>query len=97
MELESGHQSSFCDDAIVTGTFAALCAITPTFHGEGWVQVNGLAEIVSLPRAFDMLVYLRRQVYGEHKNWSEFHERMIREKRVIIRIDIESVGPKVRG
>lgn len=76
---------------------AALCAITPAFHGEGWVQVNGLAEIVSLPRAFDMLVYLQRQVYGEHKNWSEFHDRMIREKRVIIRIDIESVGPKVRG
>jgi hypothetical protein len=40
---------------------------------------------------------LQRQVYGEHKSWPEFHERMVREKRVIIRITIESVGPKVRG
>ena len=76
---------------------AALCAITTTFHGEGWVQINGTAEVISLPYALDTLVYLQRQAYGEHKNWPEFHERMVREKRVVIRIDIESVGPKVRG
>lgn len=76
---------------------AALCAITTSFHGEGWVQINGSAKIISLPDALDTLIYLHRQAYGEHKNWPEFHERMVREKRVIIRIDIESVGPKVRG
>jgi len=76
---------------------AALCAFTDKFHGEGWVQVNGVAEIVSLPRALETLVYLQRQVYGEHKNWPEFHARMAREKRVIIRIAIESSGPRVRG
>jgi PPOX class probable F420-dependent enzyme len=76
---------------------AALCAITSSFHGEGWVQINGPAEIISLPEALDTLVYLHRQAYGEHKSWPEFHERMAREKRVIIRIEIESVGPKVRG
>jgi PPOX class probable F420-dependent enzyme len=76
---------------------AALCAFSQTFHGEGWVQVSGKAEIISLPEALDTLVYLQRQAYGEHKSWSEFHERMVREKRVIIRITIESVGPKVRG
>ena len=76
---------------------AALCAFTSSFHGEGWVQVNGSAEIVSLPHALDTLVHLQRQVYGEHKSWPEFHERMAREKRVIIRITIENVGPKVRG
>jgi PPOX class probable F420-dependent enzyme len=76
---------------------AALCAITTTFHGEGWVQINGTAEVISLPHALDTLIDLQRQVYGEHKNWPEFHERMVRERRVVIRIDIESVGPKVRG
>jgi PPOX class probable F420-dependent enzyme len=76
---------------------AALCAITPTFHGEGWVQINGTAAIISLPHALDTLVDLQRQVYGEAASWPAFHERMAREKRVIIRIDIESVGPKVRG
>jgi hypothetical protein len=45
----------------------------------------------------DTLVYLQRQVYGEHKSWPEFHERMAREKRVIIRIAIDTAGPQVRG
>lgn len=76
---------------------AALCTFTERFHGGGWVQVNGAAEIISLPQALDSLVYLQRQVYGEYKNWPEFHERMAREKRVIICIRIESVGPTVRG
>ncbi|HLN87490.1 MAG TPA: TIGR03618 family F420-dependent PPOX class oxidoreductase [Candidatus Limnocylindrales bacterium] len=76
---------------------AALCAFSNNFHGEGWVQVNGTAEIISLPQALNTLVYLQRQAYGEHKSWPEFHERMEREKRVIIRISIESFGPKVRG
>lgn len=76
---------------------AALCAITSSFHGEGWVQINGSAKIISLPDALDLLVFLYRQAYGEHKRWAEFHERMAREKRVIIRIDIENVGPKTRG
>jgi len=76
---------------------AAVCTFTDHFHGGGWVQVNGAAEIISLPRALETLVYLQRQVYGEHKSWPEFHERMGREKRVIICISIESVGPTVRG
>jgi PPOX class probable F420-dependent enzyme len=76
---------------------AALCAFTANFHGGGWTQINGTAEIISLPQALDTLVYLQRQVYGEHKSWAEFHQRMAREKRVIIRISIESYGPRVRG
>jgi len=76
---------------------AALCVFSESFHGGGWVQVSGKAEIISLPQALETLVYLQHQVYGEHKSWSEFHERMAREKRVIIRIDIESCGPTIRG
>lgn len=76
---------------------AALCAITPSFHGEGWVQINGAATIVSMPEALDDLIALHRQAYGEHKSWPDFHQRMIRERRVIIRIAVESVGPRVRG
>jgi PPOX class probable F420-dependent enzyme len=76
---------------------AALCVFTPNFHGGGWAQINGSAEIISLPQALETLVELQRQAYGEHKSWSEFHERMARERRVIIRITIETFGPKVRG
>ena len=75
----------------------ALCVFTETFHGGGWVQVNGNAEIISLPDALDSLVYLQRQVYGEHKSWAEFHARMVRELRLVIRFAIESVAPLRRG
>jgi hypothetical protein len=43
------------------------------------------------------LVHLQHQVYGEHKNWPDFHARMVRERRVIIRFAIESVAPLRRG
>ncbi|MDH3442584.1 MAG: PPOX class F420-dependent oxidoreductase [Deltaproteobacteria bacterium] len=76
---------------------AAVCVFAPSFHGEGWVQVNGTAEIISRPEAINSLIYLYRQVYGEHKSWEEFYQRMERERRVIIRITIESVGPRRRG
>jgi PPOX class probable F420-dependent enzyme len=76
---------------------AAVCAFTNEFHGEGWVQINGSAEIVSLPDAIDTLVYLERQAKGENRDWPSFHQRMAREKRVIIRISIDDVGPKRRG
>ena len=59
---------------------AAVRTFTPNFHGGGWLQVNGSAEIVSLSVALGTPVYLQRQVYGEHESWPEFRERMVREK-----------------
>ena len=76
---------------------ASLCAFTAAFHGGGWVQINGTAAIISLPAAMRSLMFLQRQVYGEHKNWSEFEDRMKRERRVIIRISLDTVGPTQRG
>ena len=76
---------------------ASLCTFTASFHGGGWVQVNGTASVISLPDAMDWLIYLQRQVYGEHKSWPEFGERMERERRVVIRIAVESVAPVRRG
>ena len=76
---------------------ASLCAFTAAFHGEGWVQVNGTAEIISLPQAMEPLIFLQRQVYDEHKHWNEFRQRMERERRVVIRITINTVGPMLRG
>ena len=93
----SSRETAFKVNNLRRDPRAALCAISRSFHGEGWVQINGSAEIISLPRALETLVYLQRQAYGEHKTWPEFHERMAREKRVIIQITIESVGPTVRG
>ena len=93
----SSRETAYKANNLRRDSRAALCAFTPSFHGGGWAQINGTAAIISLPQALETLVYLQRQAYGEHKSWPEFHERMTREKRVIIRIAIESFGPRVRG
>jgi PPOX class probable F420-dependent enzyme len=64
------------------------------YSGSKFVQIHGSAEIVDQPEAMDTLVYWYKQVRGEHKNWDEYKKQMQDEKRVIIRVTIEKVGPK---
>ncbi|MGH7771728.1 MAG: TIGR03618 family F420-dependent PPOX class oxidoreductase [Candidatus Binatia bacterium] len=67
------------------------------FSGSRYVQLHGTAEIISQPQAMDLLIYWHRQVRGEHPNWDEYREKMREEQRVVIRINIENVGPQQRG
>ena len=64
------------------------------YSGSKFVQIHGSAEIVDQPEAMDTLVYWYKQVRGEHKNWDEYKKQMQDEKRVIIRVTIEKVGPQ---
>jgi len=75
----------------------SLLVFGEQFHGSGYVQIHGTAEIISQPEAIDLLIHWRRQVYGEHPNWDEYREKMKEERRVILRIQIERVGPNRRG
>jgi len=64
------------------------------YSGSKFVQIHGEAEIIDQPEAMDTLIYWHKQVRGEHKNWDEYREQMKNEKRVIIRVAIEKVGPQ---
>jgi len=75
---------------------ASLCVFTDTFFGE-WVQVEGNAEVISLPDAMDLLVEYYRRVSGEHPDWDDYRAAMIRDRRVIARITITRAGPDVSG
>ena len=70
---------------------------TDVFHGSSWIQINGKAEVLSLPKAMEPLVDWNRRVKAEHSNWSEYRETMKRQRRVLIRITIESAGPDRKG
>ncbi|WP_219505048.1 PPOX class F420-dependent oxidoreductase [Nonomuraea ceibae] len=72
----------------------AVCAFTDGFFGE-WVQVEGAAEIVSLPEAMDDLVAYYRGISGEHPDWDDYREAMRRERRVVMRITLDRAGPDV--
>ena len=75
---------------------ASLCVFVDEFTGP-WVQVNGNAEIVSLPEAMEPLVEYYRQVAGEHPDWDDYRRAMQRDQRVLIRLTIESAGPDLKG
>ena len=75
---------------------ASLCVFVDKFFGE-WLQVDGDAEIVSLPEAMEPLVDYYRQLGGEHPDWDEYREAMRQERRVLIRITIDRAGPTVSG
>ncbi len=76
---------------------ASLCVFTEAFHGLGWVQVNGKAEVISLPEAMEFLMDWHRRVKGEHQNWDDYKKTMEKQRRVILRIEIESAGPERKG
>lgn len=75
---------------------AVICGITRRFFGE-WVVIRGSAEVVSLPEAMELLVDYFRRLSGEHDDWDEYREAMRRQQRVLVRIDIEDVGPTAKG
>ena len=64
------------------------------YSGSKFVQIHGTAEIIELPDAMDMLIYWYKQIRGEHKNWDEYKTKMADEKRAIIRVKMEKVGPQ---
>jgi PPOX class probable F420-dependent enzyme len=74
----------------------SLAAFTDAFFG-AWVQVEGTAEIIELPEAMDLLVDYYRRVSGEHSDWDEYRAAMERDRRVVIRFEIDRAGPNVSG
>jgi hypothetical protein len=66
------------------------------FYGQ-WVQLDGVATIVSLPEAMEPLVAYYRQLSGEHPDWGEYRDAMQRERRCLMRIRVTRAGPDVSG
>ncbi|MEX0875073.1 MAG: PPOX class F420-dependent oxidoreductase [Actinomycetota bacterium] len=71
---------------------ASLCFLSDGFFGD-WIQVDGTAELISLPDAMDLLIEYYRLLSGTHEDWDDYRAAMEREKRLIIRITIERAGP----
>jgi hypothetical protein len=76
--------------------WASVCVFNDGFFGE-WVQAEGPTTIDSLPEAMEALVRYYRLVTGEHPNWDEYRAAMQRDRRVLLRIRLERVGPSREG
>ena len=70
--------------------------VSDGFFGR-WVQVEGAAEVISLPDAMDLLIDYYRRTAGEHPDWPDYRAAMERERRVIVRVSIDRAGPDVSG
>ena len=75
---------------------AALCVYSDNFFGP-WIQLDGTTEIVSLPDAMDGLVDYYRRISGEHPDWDDYQRAMVDQRRVLIRLAIDNVGPTHAG
>lgn len=74
----------------------SVCFLKNQFFG-GHVQVDGTAEVVSLPDAMELLIDYYKQLSGDHPDWDDYRAAMEREKRCVIRVTIERAGPDIFG
>jgi PPOX class probable F420-dependent enzyme len=60
-----------------------------------WIQVDGTATIVGGEEAIEPLVDYYRRLAGEHPDWDEYRQAMRDQHRVLLRISIERVSPRL--
>jgi PPOX class probable F420-dependent enzyme len=65
--------------------------------GDAWVQVDGTAEVLDMPAALDGLVEYYRVIAGEHPDWAEYREAMVRQGKSLIRVTSTRWGPIATG
>ena len=76
--------------------WAQACIFTNGFFGQ-WLFFEGTAQVVSLPEAMDPLIDYYKRFPDENPDWDDYGERMERERRVLIRIELERAGPDRQG
>ncbi|MFD2764366.1 PPOX class F420-dependent oxidoreductase [Micromonospora eburnea] len=74
----------------------SACVLSDEWNGP-WVQVDGTAEVLDLPEALEPLVEYFRSISGEHPDWDEYRQAMVRQGKSLIRITIDAWGPIATG
>lgn len=74
----------------------SIVVLSDDFDGP-WVQVEGTAEVLDVPEAVEGLVEYFRCIAGEHSDWDEYREAMLRQGKSLIRITPTSWGPVATG
>jgi PPOX class probable F420-dependent enzyme len=96
MVVVSTRQTAMKTKNVRRETWCSLCVFTDAFYGP-FVQIEGTAELVELPEAMEHLVEYYRSVAGEHPDWDDYRAAMERDRRVMLRVRPERVGPNRSG
>jgi PPOX class probable F420-dependent enzyme len=65
--------------------------------GGAWVQVDGSAEVLDVPDEVEALVDYYRSISGEHPDWAEYREAMLKQGKSLLRMTPERWGPVATG
>ena len=93
----SSRETAYKVNNLRRNPMASICVLPDNFYGGRWIQIDGTAEIVSLPDAMELLVDYYRRVAGEHPDWDEYRAAMAEQRRVLVRIELERAGPNREG
>ncbi|MGS2616478.1 PPOX class F420-dependent oxidoreductase [Micromonospora sp. LZ34] len=74
----------------------SACVLSDDWNGP-WVQIDGTAEVLDLPEALEPLVEYFRCISGEHPDWDEYRQAMVRQGKSLIRVTIDNWGPIATG
>lgn len=75
---------------------ASVVVLSDEFGGP-WVQIDGTATVIDLPESVEGLVEYFRNISGEHPDWDEYREAMVRQGKSLIRLAPERWGPVATG
>lgn len=81
---------------VVRRPTASVIVLSEDFNGP-WVQVDGDAELLTLPEALEPLVDYFRSIAGEHSDWAEYRSAMAEQGKALIRITPTRWGPIATG
>lgn len=62
-----------------------------------WVQIDGEAEVLDLPEAFEAFVEYFRCIRGEHDDWDEYRQAMADQGKCMIMIRPTRWSPLSKG
>ncbi|MCK1798455.1 PPOX class F420-dependent oxidoreductase [Streptomyces sp. XM4193] len=74
----------------------SVIVLSEDFDGP-WVQVDGTAEVLDSPESTEPLVDYFRSISGEHPDWDEYRQAMVRQGKSIIRVTPTRWGPVATG
>ncbi len=75
---------------------ASACFLSDEWNGP-WVQISGTTQILELPEALDAFVEYYRGIAGEHPDWDEYRDAMVKQGKCLIRLSIDRWGPIATG
>ena len=74
----------------------SIVVLSDDFDG-AWVQVDGAAELIDATSDTEPLVEYYRCIAGEHPDWAEYREAMVKQGKTLLRITPRHWSPIATG